>query len=214
MEEKNTILNYFVWFVVVLVVAVGAWVVLEGDFFSNEEFIPYTVYNSYVIYKIEDEKSLRYKVELYANEGTKYIHIFKNYPEDLLDLDYENGLRDILYANEINDIKKSKIYFSYDPKLDGADILTGGTLIQILGTGNAGVFKIPVVVSVTEYSGNEDFLIINCEDSSEKIGVIVLKTGEPKIYKDKDCIIIQGNDNDQFRKLTDLLSYILLEVIE
>tara|TARA_Y100000034_G_C6858481_1_gene390427 strand:+ start:391 stop:1035 length:645 start_codon:yes stop_codon:yes gene_type:complete len=214
MKEKNTILNYFIWFVVILIVTVGSLIIFGSDLFNDEEITPYSVYNSYVIYEVKDDKSLRYKVEAFANGGLKYVHNFKNYPEDLLNLNYENDLKDILYEDKLNKIQKSKIYFSYDPQLDGGDVLTAGTLIQILGTGDVGIFKIPVVVSVTEDNGNEDFLVINCEDSNEEIGVILLKKGEPKIYKDKDCIIIQGNDNNQFRKLTDLLSYILLGVIE
>jgi len=216
MKEKSNI-NYFIWVVIVLIIVVGAWMIFEGKFFGEKELTPYTIYNGYVIYEIEDEKSLRYNVQVYANEGREYIHIFKNYPEDLLELDVENDLRNILYKDEVNNLRKDKIYFSYDPNLDGLSLLSAGTLVQILGTGNAGIFKIPVVISVIEDNGNEDFPIINCDDSNNNIGVILLKLGEPKIYKDKsydNCIVIQGNNKDELGKLMDYISYDLLGVIE
>ena len=216
MDKKNNILNYFSWFVVVLIVGVGAWIFI-GDVDSNIEPTPYSTYNSYVVYEIKDDKSLRYNLELYANGGKKYIHIFKNHPEDLLDINSENGLRDILYKDKLNDIKKDKIYFSYDPSMDGGDILSAGTLIQILGTGNAGVFNIPVVIGVSEDNGNPDFPIKTCSDSNEEIGVMLLQVGEPKIYKDKNygnCIVIQGNNKIELDKLMDYISYNLLGVIE
>jgi len=189
-----------------------------GDFaVGNEDYDipnPYTVYNSYVIYEIEDDKSLKYKVEVYANEGVKYIYTFKNHPENLLDLNYENNLRNILYENQEGDIKKSKIYFSYNPEMEGVEILSAGTLVQILGTGDTGIFKIPVVVSVTEDDSSEDFPIINCDDATKEVGVIELRYGEPEIYFEGECVVLQGISKDDFINNADLLSYIILGVIE
>ena len=214
MEKKNTF-NYFIWFVTILIIIVGAWVFLSND--SDEIPTPYSVYNGYVIYEVKDDKSLRYQVEIYANEGRKYRHIFKSYPEELLDIEADDGLGDFLYKDKINNLKKDKIYFSYDPNMDGVNILSAGTLIQILGTGDVGIFRIPVVISVSEDNGNEDFPIKTCSDSTAETGVILLVEGEPKIYKDKDygnCIIIQGNNKDEWNKLMDYISYKFLGVIE
>jgi hypothetical protein len=212
MKKKNNTLNYIIWFLIVLIIVIGAWIIV-GKVNLGKEAAPYTIYNGYVIYEIRDDKSLRYNVEAYANDGMKYIHIFKYYPTDLLDLDYDKELRSILYKDISGSLKKDKIYLSYDPAVSGEELLSAGTLVQILGTGDAGIFKIPVVISVTEDNGNPDFPIKTCEDASGEIGVILLKYGEPKIYKDRDCIIIQGNNADDFKKLDDLLSYILLGVI-
>ena len=45
-------------------------------------------------------------------------------------------------------------------------------------------------------------------------GVIELKYGEPKIYSEGECIIVQANNIEEFKKNNDLLRYILLGVIE
>jgi len=210
--EKNNTLNYFVWIVVFLIVAMGAWIVLEGGGLGKEA-APYTVYNGYVIYEIKDNKSLRYNVQVFANNGKEYVHIFKTYPADLLDLNYDLGVRDnILYKNDF--LKKDKIYFSYDPEMKGEEILTAGTLIQLLGTGNAGVFGIPTVISVLKDNGNPDFPIKTCSDATSEIGVIELRYGEPKLYSEGECVIMQGMSREDFINYNDLLSYILLGVIE
>lgn len=212
MKEKSN-LNYFIWAIITLIIVVGAWMVIGGNDMGKQNPTPYTIYNGYTIYELKDDKSLRYLVDAYANDGIKYSHYFKTYPEDLLNLDYEEGLKNsILYKD--NNMKKDKIYFSYDPKMDGSEILTSGTLIQILGNSDAGIYKIPVVVSVTEDFGNTDFPIIACDDATKEIGVIELRYGEPKIYSEGDCVIIQGQNREDFINMNDLLSYILLGVIQ
>ena len=214
MESRNKTLNYVVWALVILIIVVGIWIVYE-KVSQKQAGRPYTVYNGYVIYEDKDEKSLRYRVEAVANDGKKYIHYFKKYPEDLLNLSYEGNLREkILYSDVDNSIKKSRIYFSYDPDMDGNEILAAGTLVQILGINDAGVYNIPTVISVTEDSGNPDFPIKTCEDATDEIGVIELKYGEPRIYSDGDCVIVRGNNREEFINMNDLLSYILLGVIE
>jgi len=214
MESRNKALNYVVWALVILIIVVGIWIVYE-KVSQKQAGRPYTVYNGYVIYEDKDEKSLRYRVEAVANDGKKYIHYFKKYPEDLLNLSYENGLKEkILYSDLDNSAKKNKIYFSYDPDMDGNEILAAGTLVQILGINDAGVYNIPTVISVTKDSGNPDFPIKTCEDATDEIGVIELKYGEPRIYSEGDCVIVQGNNREEFINMNDLLSYILLGVIE
>ena len=212
MEKKNKTLNYFIWFLVILIVVVGAWIIFEGKLKSNSG-TPYTVYNGYLIYELRDEKSLRYLVEAVADD-VKYDHYFKNYPSDLLNLSYEEGIREkVLYKDLEKSIKKDKIYFSYDPKMDGVEVLTAGTIIQILGNSNAGIFKIPIVISVSEDNNNPDFPIKTCKDATKEQGVIELRYGESKIYSEGECVIVQGNNIEEFKKNNDLLGYILLGVI-
>ena len=211
--EKNKSLTYFIWFIVILIIFVGAWT-LFPHFNQENNGSPYTVYNGYVIYKLEDEKSLRYLVEAYANEGVKYSHYFKFYPSDLLNLNYEEGLRNkVLYEDVTNNIKKNKIYFSYNPSMDGAEILSAGTLVQILGNSDAGIYKIPIVVSVSQETSNSDFPIKTCNDATDSIGVILMRYGDPKIYSEGNCVILQGNSTEEFKRINDLLSYILVGVI-
>ena len=68
-----------------------------SDWFSNDFKViddnMKEVYNGYLIYELRDEKSLRYLVEAVADD-VKYDHYFKNYPSDLLNLSYEEGIRE------------------------------------------------------------------------------------------------------------------------
>tara|TARA_Y100000034_G_scaffold56652_1_gene69304 strand:+ start:222 stop:866 length:645 start_codon:yes stop_codon:yes gene_type:complete len=214
MKKKNNAVNYFIWIVVGLIVVVGAWIFIGNDD-SEGGPTPYTIYNGYVIYEIKDENYLRYRVEAHANNGVKYTHHFRTYPTDLLDLDYDLSVREkVLYKDVIGSVRKEKVYFSYNPQMDGIEILSAGTLIQILGTGNAGIFGIPVVVSVTEDINNLDFPIKKCGDATTEISVIEMRYGEPRVYVEGECVVVQGNDREEFIKMNDLLSYIILEVIE
>jgi len=212
MKKKSSIFNYFIVFLTIIIIAVALWWLVDKKSDSGK---PYTVYNNYVIYEDKDEKSLRYIVEVVVNNGNKYSHFFKRYPSDLVELDYEEGLRGkVLYGNVESSVKKDKIYLSFNPNMDGADILTAGTLVQILGTSNAGIYKIPVVISVSEDNNNPDFPVKTCEDSTDEEMVIELRYGDPKIYSDGECVVIQGNNREDFINMNDLLSYIILGVIE
>ncbi len=211
MKKKSNLLNYFIVFLVVLVVAVGVWVIFENK--KDDSGKPYTVYNNYVIYENKDQNSLRYNVEVIA-DGKKYIHIFKKYPTDLLELNYEKNLREKILYQDDGISKKEKIYLSFNPNMEGADLLASGTLVQILGTSNAGIYKIPVVLSFSEENDNLDFPLKTCEDATSEIGVIELRYGEPKLYSEGECVIIQGNTREDFINMNDLLSYIILGVIE
>ena len=217
MKEKNKTLNYAIWFIIILIVAVGAWIFIGDINFGGNKITPYTTYNNYVIYEVNDGNVLRYKVEAIANGGMKYIHNFRNYPSDLLDLNYEDPQfikEKLLYKDISTSMRKDKIYFSYNPNMDGSEILTAGTLVQILGNSNAGIFKIPVVIAFSEDSSNEDFPMKTCSDATKEVGIIELRYGEPKLYLEGGCIVIQGENREDFIKYNDLLSYILLEVIE
>lgn len=211
--KKNKTLTYFIWFLIILIVVIGVWILID-NINPEKKAAPYTIYNDYIIYELKDEKSLRYLVEAHAN-NIKYSHYFKYYPTDLLNLSYENDAESkILYKDMVSGAKKDKIYFSYNPKMDGVEILTAGTLIQILGNSNAGIFRIPVVISVSEDSGNNDFPIKTCDDATKDVGIILMKYGDGKIYSQGDCVIVQGSNLEEFKKLNDLLSYKLLGVIE
>ena len=213
-EKESKAINYFIWITIGLIIVVGGWI-LVGNFnlFGNSEGTSYSVYNNYVIYEVNDGNVLRYRVEAVANNGKSYIHTFRNYPPDLLELNYDINVREkILYKD--SSLKKDKIYFSYDPSMDGSEILASGTLIQILGTSDAGIFQTPVVISSSKENNNPDFPIKTCNDSTKEIGVIELRYGEPKLYSKGECVIIQGNSREDFIKYNDLLSYMLLGVIE
>jgi hypothetical protein len=213
MKEKNNSLNYFIFGIIILILAVGAWIIISDFNFGGKAPVPYSVYNNYVIYEVNDGNVLRYKVEAIANNGVKYTHFFRNLPSDLLNLTYDKDVRGKVLYND-NFLQKDKIYFTYDPDMNGNDILASGTLVQILGTNSQGIFKIPVVQSVTRDNNNPDFPIKTCGDATPDIGVIELKYGDPGLYSDGECVIIQGNTREDFIKYNDLLSYILLEVIQ
>src|SRR3989344_767693 len=56
--------------------------------------------------------------------------------------------------------------------------------------------------------------IFTCDTATETVPVIYAMTGnETKIYAEGNCIILEGNNEDGFRRLKDRLVYSLLDVI-
>jgi len=79
--------------------------------------------------------------------------------------------------------------------------------------GHEGVYKIPTQTAFSsDYEGDE-IPIKDCNDASQYIGVIKMDYGDMKIYSDNYCIIMQGNNLEELRKVNEKLGYMLLGVV-
>jgi hypothetical protein len=135
-------------------------------------------------------------------------------PEELEPIYLEEGIN-----NKI--LNKKKVYITQDPDLDK---LTNGRasisyfIIARVIYGDDSVskftgYRIPVDGAFTRESNNSNASIINCEDVSENLGVILFKLGdETKIYSENDCVILEAKNPQDLRRVAIKLTYSLIGV--
>ena|SRR3989344_341229 len=214
-KKSGSVLNYFIYGIIVLVILVGLWTLFDyvHSSRSNISINNGTVYNGYNIYEEYTGVITLYSLEVISNDKT-YYHKFRYYPTDLLGLRYEKEIESKVLSKD-EDEYKDRIYISVDPNMTSDEVLSTGILAQILGRNSYGIFKIKSVLGAfsRDYEG-EDHPIKNCNDATRETGVIMLQYGNPRIYSEGECVVIQGKDVTDFRMLNERLAYGLLEVIE
>jgi len=212
-KKSKSVLNYFIYGLMILVVLVGLWTFFDYTDSGVVNTENGTVYRGYNIYEEDTGEIILYVLEVISDEKT-YYHKFRYYPTEVLSLDYEEGIEEKV-LNKNDEEYKSKIYLSVDPEMTGQEVLSTSILAQILGREDYGVFKIQSVLGAfsKDYEG-DDHPLKNCDDATKETGVILLQYGEPEIYSLGECVIIQGQDVTDFRMLNERLAYGLLEVIE
>lgn len=153
-----------------------------------------------------------YYVHVYS-DGMKYIYSFRNHPEDLEDVYLEpdlisklnrpEGIRELYVTRSLELGNETRYY----------DIIATAPLVQILGTGTAGLYKQNLINSYTVYI-NPDVAKATCSDVDEDTAVIwVGLTESTRVISTSDeCIIIEGENTEELIKAAEKFAYYLLGV--
>ncbi|MBI5391833.1 hypothetical protein HZB00_02405 [Candidatus Woesearchaeota archaeon] len=112
------------------------------------------------------------------------------------------------------------VYITQDPQTavltDQKSVLAVYDIGKILGTGSAGLYKIPTLpafTSATERSQINSIPVIACSNVSSTAGVILLQLGNTtRILVQNDCIIVEGTNGTELFRAADKLAYSLLGV--
>ena len=108
-------------------------------------------------------------------------------------------------------INSDQIYFTVPGNLSSIAVLAITEVGRIVGT-RYGILNIPSKSALTE--GNET-LVKTCKDAVNGTGVILFRTGNSTaVYSDKDCIIVQGEDEWDIVKAADRLTFSLLRIMD
>lgn len=110
-------------------------------------------------------------------------------------------------------LSKPSLATTVDPNLTSRAVLGAIDIANILGR-RLGLYGIQVIGATTEYA-NDGTYVINCSDVQENLNVAVLKLGEEtKVYLEDECIIVQGETEEDINRAADRLVYHILEVME
>lgn len=124
-------------------------------------------------------------------------------------------LENITIDKEIRDLVLSKpaLATTVDPNLTSRAVLGAIDIANILGR-RLGLYGIQVIGATTEFA-NSGTSVIDCSDIQENLNVAVLKLGEEtKVYVEDDCIILQGETEEDITRAADRFIYNILEVME
>ena len=110
-------------------------------------------------------------------------------------------------------INSDQIYFTVPGNLSSVAVLGITEVGRIVGT-RYGILNIPSQSALTEASGNGT-IVKTCNDAVNGTGVILFTTGNSTtVYSDKDCVIVQGEDEWGIVKAADRLTFSLLRIMD
>ena len=106
-------------------------------------------------------------------------------------------------------VSSKNIYFTVPGNLSSVAVLAITELGRIVGT-RYGIINIPSQSALTEASDNGTF-VKTCKDAVNGTGVILFQRGNTtEVYSDKNCVIIQGENDWDIVKAADRVTIGLL----
>jgi hypothetical protein len=131
-------------------------------------------------------------------------------PEFLQDIEFDKNIN-------FNLLDKERVYIVQNPEdstiTEGKTLIASLTMWRIFLKPFDPVLEIDAQIAITNtYGGdNGEFPIVNCEDASNSIGVILLQAGESnRGYVDNGCVILEFEDGEgSVMMATDLVYHIL-----
>ena len=131
----------------------------------------------------------------YIEGRYEYQIPLRNSPFDLEDVPLED-VKDIILVESDNN-KNDYIYITQNNNM--VNLTDGGSTIAAyeigLVTGIGRVYGIYTDLASTE-ENNNGLKVVTCDNVPENVGIIELRFGEPRIYAEGECVIVQGNDKD------------------
>ena len=193
MVKKKNIFWFSIFMVIILAVLV--FVIYNLKSVSDDKE------NNYIVngteYQIDKEKILDidiYNIHIFS-DGIEYVYPFRNHPADLEQILMGENLTDKL--NRPNGIKTLWVTrdVNLGPTTRNMDVVAAAAFEQILGTNQAGLYKLNIKNTYTTFY-REGLATINCDDVDNNEAVIYIKLGlDTKVYSENDCIIIQGTNS-------------------
>ena len=123
-------------------------------------------------------------------------------------------LENISVDSEIRELVLSKpaLATTVDPNLTSRAVLGAIDIANILGR-RLGLYGVQVIGATTEFANNGTY-VIDCKDVQENLNVAVLKLGEEtKVYLEDNCIILQGETEEDINRAADRFVYHMLTVM-
>ena len=123
-------------------------------------------------------------------------------------------VEDVLFEPEVSKkiINSNGIYLTVPPNLTSVAVLAMAEVGRIVGT-RYNILNIPSEVALTEPNDN-GAIVKTCEDAVNGVGVILFRRGNnTAVYSDKNCIIVQGEDDWEIVRAADRLTFALLGIM-
>ena len=182
--------------IAVIIVALVVSAYLVNNFRQDKNTFNY---NGFKVYRTAPAV---YDIEIFLkNDPTPHYISIRYDPRDLKDIEIEENLKERLLRKEI--------FVTLTPNLTIDSIVAVAELAKIIG--NKYLFNIPVSGALTY--PKDDTPIKTCSDVTVKTSIILLKLGEEtKVYKDNECIIIEGKTEEDIVKAVSKLALELMGI--
>ena len=157
---------------------------------------------SFEIQKLKND--IGYRIKIYVNNNPYYITT-RYAPDDVKDIAVEGSLKSYI-------LSKNQTFITIDPYegLKGKATIAALEIDKILD--NKFLFNMPVNSAFTVPFNEAP--VKTCSDADEATNVFLLKLGEAnRPYRNKDCIIFEGETEDNLIKLADRFVFHLLGIL-
>jgi len=123
-------------------------------------------------------------------------------------------IEDVLFEPEVSKkiINSNGIYLTVPPNLTSVAVLAMAEVGRIVGT-RYNILNIPSEVALT-VPNDKGAIVKTCEDAVNGVSVIFFRRGNSTaVYSDKNCIIVQGEDDWEIVRAADRLTFDLLGIM-
>ncbi|MDD5178207.1 MAG: hypothetical protein PHT54_02905 [Candidatus Nanoarchaeia archaeon] len=186
--------------IVIVLIAILAVIIISINLIKDQK-----KYNGFEVEKVVSQGYEGYTTKVYMNNIAEPFYVNTRYhPKDLEDIPYDSKIKEKL--------NKKKIYITIDPTQN----MTGKTTIAALEINNMvePVYNIEVLSALTKDIGN-NMTIMDCNSVTSENAVIWIKLGENnRVYTENNCVIIEGQTQDNLIKGADLLDFVVLGVVK
>ncbi len=135
-----------------------------------------------------------------------YLLQLRHEPKTLENISIDSSIRELV-------LSKPALATTVDPNLTARSVLGAIDIANILGR-KLGLYGIQVIGATTEFANDQTY-VVNCSDVQENMNVAVLKLGkETRIYLEDDCIILEGQTEEDITMAADRFIYHILEVMK
>ena len=134
-----------------------------------------------------------------------YLLQLRHDPKTLENISIDENIRDLV-------LSKPSLATTVDKNLTSRAVLGAIDIANILGR-RLGLYGIQVIGATTEFA-NDGTYVIDCGDVQEDMNVAVLRLGEKtEVRLENDCIILQGETEEDINRAADRFVYNILEVM-
>jgi len=126
-------------------------------------------------------------------------------PREVKDIPSEDDIKTKLFPTSL-------IFITLKPNLTSKSVIAATEISKI--TGHSALFRTQTFGALTEESNNKGAPIITCVDATKEKKVIHLKlSDETRISSENNCIILEGQTEEDLIKASDKLVLQLLEIL-
>ena len=172
---------------------------------------------SFVIYNIRHRDNYTYKdFEVQKTSFGWSVLAFVNEQPYLLNLRYDpKSVENITIDKNVRKqlLSKPTAYLTVNTDMKGTSVIAAVEIANIISR-KLGIFNIETIGALTGYVNNAT-PVITCKNITPKTNVIWLRTGlETKVFLEKECIIIQGINEEEIARAADRLIYEVLTIVD
>ena len=207
-QEKRLNTIVYVLIIILIILVVLILINRKSPILSNKYIYTSPKGEEFTFTKTKVENITLHVLTAYVeyNGLHQYTIPFRNNPNEVDKIPIETNIK-----NKI--LNKKGIFITLNPYLKSDAVIAAVEISRVIGTNDYGVFKIPTQ-SATTISTNTTYPVINCNDVTKDIGVILIGIGNyTRIFSNKECIIVEGDNYDNLIRAADKLSLHLLNVM-
>lgn len=200
-EKQATII---VIFLLVVLVSAFFFIFIKQTKEAENSF----VYNGFKVDKVEDKQNIFYNIELYIGDNPQLFSVdIRSDPREIGLIPSESNLKDKILRQNV-----SELYITMEPTYTSKAVIAAMEISKIVG--NKYFFNLPTHGALIRYIGDKS-PVKTCDDVNETTSIIWLRLSHStRIYSRGDCVIVDGQTEDDLIKASDRISLSLLGIIK